>query len=171
MMTNGRSQGGYDINRLYLNQHGQHFIDVAQPFGLALQTDSRNLVAADLDNDGRLDLVVTSINGMLSNRQKLMVFKNNLSASGNWIQIDFRDEPGHRSPIGASAILKNGDRQNMEVNVTGDSFRSQRPNSIRFGLGSVEKVDEVEIRWPGGAITRLTGPQINRTHRVSAPIR
>jgi len=53
--------------------------------------------------------------------------------------------------------------------VTGDSFRSQHPTTLHFGLGEIGKVDAAEIRWPGGAVTRLAGPQINRRHAIRAP--
>jgi len=167
----GLSQGGYDKNRLYLNRGGREFVDIAHLLGVALQADSRNVVAADVDHDGRVDLVVTSIGGTLSTRQTLQIFKNNLEDTGNWIEFDFRDEAGRRSAVGASVLLNADGRQRVEVNVTGDSFRSQRPNSVRFGLGTIKAVESAQIRWPGGALIRIAGPQINQAHSVSAPMR
>jgi hypothetical protein len=54
--------------------------------------------------------------------------------------------------------------------VTGDSFRSQHPLNVHFGLGN-EAAQEIEIKWPGGGVTRLAGPEINRSHAVRAPKR
>ena len=56
---------------------------------------------------------------------------------------------------------------------TGGSVRSQHPLTAHFGLGEVDRVEAVEIRWPGGAVTRLAGPEIelNRAHWINAPER
>ena len=55
--------------------------------------------------------------------------------------------------------------------VTGGSFRSEHPLTARFGLGNADRVESVEIRWPGGAVTRLAEPKINQAHWIGAPKR
>src|SRR5439155_16687413 len=56
----GWSYGGFEKNRLYLNQHGESFVEIGHLAGVALEQDSRNVVADDLDGDGRVDLLVTT---------------------------------------------------------------------------------------------------------------
>jgi hypothetical protein len=165
------SYGGFDKNRLFLNLDGREFISVAHLLGVAFENDSRNLVATDVDSDGRADLIITSQNSLPPVTETIRVFRNELAQQGNWIAFNFRDEPGHRSPIGAQVILQAAGIKKIAALATGDSFRSQSPAAIRFGLGQTQKVDEVEIRWPGGAVTRLAGPEINRVHPISAPTR
>jgi hypothetical protein len=165
------SFGGYDKNRLFLNRNGAEFINVAHLLGVALESDCRNLVAADLNADGRIDLIMTSQHSLAPVTETIRVFQNDLTETGNWIAFAFRDEPGHRSPIGAQVVLQSAGTKKIAALVTGDSFRSQHPAVVRFGLGQTEKVDQAEIRWPGGAVTRIAGPEINRTHAVRAPKR
>src|SRR5207247_10323288 len=56
----GWSFGGYEKNRLYLNQRGGSFLEIGHLMGVALETDSRDVVADDLDGDGRVDLLLTT---------------------------------------------------------------------------------------------------------------
>jgi hypothetical protein len=165
------SYGGYEKNRLYLSRGGTNFNDVAHLLGIAFENDCRNLVAADLDGDGRVDLAFTTEQALPEPKEGLRIFRNAIENHGNWIGFSFREEPGRRSPIGAQVLLNGPGLKKIAAVVTGDSFRSQHPTALHFGLGQVDKVDSAEIRWPGGAITRLAGPQINRTHAVRAPKR
>jgi hypothetical protein len=48
-------------NRLYLNQRGESFVEIGHLAGVALEPDSHNVVAEDLDGDGRVDLLVTTL--------------------------------------------------------------------------------------------------------------
>lgn len=165
------SYGGYEKNRLYLNRGGTNFTDVAHLLGVAIENDCRNLVAADLDGDGRIDLALTTEHAMPAHKEKLRVFRNALAEHGQWIAISFREETGRLSPIGAQVLLSAHGLKKIATIVTGDSFRSQHPATVYFGLGEVAKIDAVEIRWPGGAVTRLAGPQVNQAHVVRAPER
>jgi hypothetical protein len=171
LVKGGLSQGGYDKNRLYLNRAGREFVDVAHLFGVASEEDCRNAMAADFDGDGRADIAFTTTDAWPPFKQRIHVYKNNLSDSANWIGLRFRDEPGHISPVGARATLRVGKTTRVEQYVTGESFRSQHPANIRFGLGQSAQADAIEINWPGGGMTRLAGLEKNRWFEVSAPKR
>ncbi len=162
------SFGGFDKNRFYLNRDGTNFLSAGHLFGLAFEDDCRNLVATDLDADGRVDVVLISQHAGLKPQEKLRVLGNCLPDAGNWIAFEFREEKGRPSPVGVQVRLRAGGRKMVGALVNGDSFRSQHPASVRFGLGKIAAVEEVEIHWPGGAVTRLAGPEINRAHRSDA---
>lgn len=169
------SYGGFEKNRLLLNQNGTDFANVAHLLGVAFEDDCRNLVAADLDGDGKTDLAMTSQHAVPITKEKLRVFRNEIAEQGNWIAFSFREEPGRISPIGttvgATVSLRGARFEKGAAVVTGGSFRSQHPLTARFGLGNADGVETVEIRWPGGAVTHLTGPKINQAHWISAPTR
>ena len=171
------SFGGFDKNRLLLNQTGNQdgrgFVNVAHLFGVALEDDCKNLVAADLNGDGRSDLAMISQHAVPEAHEKLRVFRNEIPEQGNWIAFSFREEPGRVSPIGATITLRAAGFRKVAAIVTGGSFRSQHPLTAHFGLGKADRVEAVEIRWPGGAVTRLAGPEIelNRAHWINAPER
>jgi enediyne biosynthesis protein E4 len=170
------SFGGFEKNRLLLNQNGTGFLNVAHLLGVALEDDCRNLVAADLDGDGgdgRSDLVMISQRAVPKAKETLRIFRNEIAGQGNWIAFSFREEPGRISPIGATVTVRGAGVDKAVAVVTGGSFRSQHPLTARFGLGNADRVETVEIQWPGGAVTRLAGPKIkiNQAHWVNAPER
>jgi len=168
--TRGRgwSYAGYEKNRLYLNQRGAAFVEVGHLMGVALEQDSRNVVADDLDGDGHPDLLVTTLEVWPEVKQTLRVYKNTLNDAGNWIGFRFREEAGI-SPAGVRVALHYDGSGAVRQIVTGDSHRSQHPNTVHFGLGKNDRVDRVEIRWPNGQVVKLREPAVNRYHSIRAP--
>ncbi|MSU21973.1 MAG: CRTAC1 family protein [Pedosphaera sp.] len=162
----GQSYGGYEKNRLYLNQRGASFIEIGHLLGVGMEQDSRNVVSDDLDGDGRIDLLVTSFEAWPEGKQTLRVYKNTLNGSGNWIGFRLREEGDGRSPVGTRLTIRYGDHINVRQIVTGDSYRSQHANTVHFGLGTNSQVDSVEIRWPDGETAVLRDPAVNRYHSV-----
>ncbi|MBM3839560.1 MAG: CRTAC1 family protein [Verrucomicrobia bacterium] len=168
--TRGRgwSYAGYEKNRLYLNQRGELFVEIGHLWGIAMEQDSRNVVADDLDGDGRVDLLVTTLEVWPVARQTLRVFKNMLENGGNWIGFHFREEAG-KTLVGARVTLHYNGREVTRQIVTGDSYRSQHANTVHFGLGTLDRVVRAEIRWPGGKMISLDEPPVNRYHSIPAP--
>jgi hypothetical protein len=166
--TRGRgwSYGGYEKNRLFLNQDGRSFTEAAWLMGVALEEDCRNVVAADLDGDGRVDLLVTTLEVWPETRQTLRVYRNALPDSGNWIGFHLRKEGAGGSPVNARALIRYAGRSAVREIVTGDSFRSQHPDTIHFGIGSADRVESAEIRWPDGQTNLLREPAVNRYHTL-----
>jgi hypothetical protein len=182
----GWSYGGYEKNRLYLNQRGPAhsasgsdpvsskagmgwaFVEIGHLAGVALEQDSRNVVAADLDADGRMDLLVTTLEVWPEAKQILQVFKNTLQDSGHWIGFRFREEGAGKSPVGARVTIHFAGRKATQQIVTGDSHRSQHPNTVHFGLGAAERVERVEISWPNGAVETLSELAADRYYEIKA---
>lgn len=162
----GWSYGGYEKNRLFLNQSGKSFIEMGHLAGVSLEQDSRNVVADDLDGDGRVDLLVTTLAVWPEPKQTLQVFKNELSDPGHWIGFRFREEKGAESPVGASVTIHFDGRSATRQIVNGDSHRSQSANTIHFGIGKEERVESAEIRWADGSSVNLSAPAVNKYHEA-----
>jgi hypothetical protein len=162
----GWSYGGYEKNRLFLNRQAESFIDIGHLAGVSFEQDSRNVVADDLDGDGRVDLLVTTVEVWPEERQTLQVFKNELPDAGHWIGFTLREQGGGGSPVGTRVTISyQGHTATREI-VTGDSHRSQAPNTVHFGLGGVGHVDSAEIEWGGGMKMILHGPAVNAYAKV-----
>jgi enediyne biosynthesis protein E4 len=164
----GWSYGGRERNRLYLNQQGQSFVEAGHLMAVALEEDSRDVVADDLDGDGRMDLLVTTFEAWPRVKQTLRVFKNTLDDGGNWIGFRLREQVG-LSPVGARVTLRYPGGMMVRQMITGDSYRSQHANTVHFGLGKIERVERAEVRWVNGHSLVLDQPAINRYHFVQAP--
>lgn len=165
----GWSYGGYEKNRLFLNQSGKSFIEIGQLAGVALEQDSRNVVGDDLDGDGHVDLVVTTFEVWPKAKQTLQVYKNKLGDGGHWIGFRFREQGAGKSPVGACVTIHYNGRSTTRQIVTGDSHRSQSANTIHFGLGQNERVESAEIRWMDGVSVMLREPAVDEYHKIEEP--
>jgi hypothetical protein len=165
----GWSYGGHEKNRLYLNQLGQSFVEIGHLAGVALEEDSRNVVADDLDGDGGLDLLVTTDEVWPQAQQTLRVYKNALKDCGHWIGFHFREEGAGKSPVGVRVTIRYKNRNATQTVVTGDSHRSQHANTVHFGIGQADQVDVVEIQWANRLILTLREPAVDRYHVIHAP--
>jgi hypothetical protein len=167
----GWSYGGYHKNRLFLNLAAREFIEVGHLFGLALEAPSRNVIADDLDGDGDLDLVVTTFETWPQVRQTLRIFESSLSRRGRWIAFRFRPGPNSVAPFGASLAIEDKHGIQRRFHVTGDSYRSQASPVVRFGLGDVDRVDRLEVSWPGGRRTSIMELAPDHLYELPCPQR
>jgi hypothetical protein len=159
-----QSFGGYDKNRLYLNLGGAGFRDVAHLFGVALEADSRSVVASDLNADGRPDLIVTTADGR-TGRNGLVVFENRLVSSNNWVAVGLSEKTSKRPHVGTRVTIRFGDQLAARHIVTGDSYRGQHPSVVHFGLGS-KIPEEIRVRLPGMEEIKIVRPAVNRVHQI-----
>ncbi|RME89978.1 MAG: CRTAC1 family protein, partial [Verrucomicrobia bacterium] len=163
----GMSYGGYEKNRLYLNLGGQGFLEAGWLLGVAVEEDSRNVVAADLDGDGRQDLIVTTFEAWPETRQTIRIFRNETPATGHWLAVDLHPAGSGESPVGAVVTLARPNGLDRRWIVTGDSHRSQHPPVAHFGLGGETNVVSVEVRFTSGRTVRIDRPAVDRVHRVA----
>ena len=163
--ADGASYGGWQQSQLRLNLGDADFPEVAWLLGVAVPDDCRNLVAEDLDGDGRLDLILTTSAAWPTRKQRLLVFHNELERGSNAHWIGFRLDGHGRSPVGARVELIDTAGQQTRWILAGDSFRSQSSGRAHFGLGSAQP-KEARIVWPNGTVTRLANPAADRWHVV-----
>jgi hypothetical protein len=162
------SWDGYQKNHLLMNLRGEGFVDVAFLLGIADQFDSRSAVSADLDRDGRVDLLVTEHLG--TEGEKLHIYRNLLDTGNDWIGVDLRESGKGKSPIGVSVSVRTTDRTHVGRVVTGESLMAQHAATLHFGLGTAERVESIEVRWPNGAKRVLRDPEPKQYHLVMAPL-
>ncbi|MFO1500488.1 MAG: CRTAC1 family protein [Verrucomicrobiota bacterium] len=162
----GMSYGGYEKNRLYWNQGGQTFIEIGYLMGVALEQDSRNVLTDDLDGDGRMDLLVTTFEVWPEVKQTLRVYRNELMSDQHWIGFRLREQGSGISPAGARITIEFNGRRAVRSIAAGDSYRSQQPAAVHFGLGDKAEVDQAEIRWANGAVMVIKHPLADRQHAV-----
>ncbi|HEX5476033.1 MAG TPA: ASPIC/UnbV domain-containing protein, partial [Vicinamibacterales bacterium] len=128
------------------------------PGGLAL--NGRGLAAADVDNDGRMDVAVNTIGGRL-------VLLQPTGRSGHWLDVALsRFSPG----AVVTAVLPGGRRVSRTVQA-GSSYLSSEDPRVHLGLGSAARISRLVVQYPWGARTVLRNVRPDRVVEVAAPRR
>ncbi|MEX2185551.1 MAG: CRTAC1 family protein [Pirellulales bacterium] len=167
LRTRQESLNGFQTNALLLNRGDKGFLDVAYAVGVASQDDGRTALAGDIDNDGRVDLLLLTlkiVDG--AQRETLYVLRNTLQGTGHWIGVRLGNSPSGRSPIGAKVTLTQNGKQRTAVVATGQSQAVQLGPVVHFGLGATSSLDKLEVRWPDGEVESLNQPAVDRYHDV-----
>jgi enediyne biosynthesis protein E4 len=147
---------------LYRNNGHGIFENVSDKLGLDLQLPrvSRGAAVGDFDNDGDLDILVSN------NGQAPQLFENENETSNHWLQIDLEGTRSNRDGVGARVKVVCGDLILYDQRKGGMSYQSAQSPRLHFGLGSREKVDSIEIHWPGGTVDKLQSIEANQIIRV-----
>jgi enediyne biosynthesis protein E4 len=141
---------GNETNRVYLNAGRDGFKDIAQAVGLRDTANTRGVAAADLDNDGDADLVITDQFGAPK------VYENLLPGDRDWLGLDLRGGEGcNADAVGTKLWIAYGPeaarkRQYREVRL-GNGFSAQGDRRIVFGMGMRGSGvnPEVTVQWCG----------------------
>jgi hypothetical protein len=155
----GDHWGAYaERNQLLANDGSGHFIDIS-PGNHALcgtPNVARGLAVGDIDGDGALDLVLTTVGG------RARVLRNVTPNRGHWLKIKAIDKSGKRDALGAEVAVKAGGRNLVRVVRTADSYFSASDGVAHFGLGKAETYEEVVVAWPDGRRERFGGGKADR---------
>ena len=161
----GASAGYRQPKLLYRNRGDGTFDEVSRQFGAVMteKTVSRGLAVGDLDNDGRLDVVVSDLDG------PVQVLRNELPDVGGWLSVRLAGKPGNTPALGAVVRVKAGPLSMSRFVRSGTSYISQDDLRQHFGLGARSQADLVEVRWPDGTLTKLENVAANRVLVVKQP--
>ena len=149
-------------NQLFMNDGNAHFRDISPGNRAFCDTPavSRGLVWGDLDGDGRVDLISTEIAG------PARFYRNVAPRRGNWLSVRAFDPALHRDAYGAVVTVRTGSRRRVGLINPGQSCLSSGDPRAHFGLGPVERVDEVRVDWPDGQSEVFPGTAVNRALRL-----
>ncbi len=138
---------------------------MAAQFGPVLTEErvSRGLAVGDLDNDGRLDVVINNLDGAPQ------VLHNELAEVGNWLLVKVKGKGQNTDAIGAIVTARAGKRIQMRLVQSGTSYLSQDDTRQHFGLGAEKQADVVEVRWPDGTTTKLENVKANQIVQIEQP--
>ena len=148
-----------DPNNLLMQQPDGTFAERADVAGIATTERSRGAGIADLNGDGRLDLVV------VNRRAPLEIWENATEGAGNWLAIDLRQDAPNVHAVGAFVELRiDGVVQTREVTVGGGHVSGSLV-PLHFGLGSAARA-ELRVIWPDGSVDDWRPVTAGAVHRV-----
>jgi hypothetical protein len=147
------------------NENGGKFVDISAGAGEVFRQKwvGRGLATGDIDNDGRMDAVITSNDG------PVWVLRNETQTANHWISIKLAGVKSNRDGIGAQIeITADAGKQYATVTTSG-SYQSSSDRRVHFGLGSSTFVKLIRIRWPSGIVQTLQDTKADQFLTVTEP--
>ena len=160
LIRSDNSWSGRERNVALANNHDGTFTEVSGAVGLDFLEDGRSFAVADLDGDGRLEVVVKNRNG-----PQLRILHNALVDLGDSIAFRLRGTKSNRDAIGACITLMTGDLRQTKYLQAGSGFLAQHSKELFFGLGKVRAEITATVRWPSGTMQHFSG--LPRNSRVT----
>jgi hypothetical protein len=142
----------YAERSLVLRNRGDGtFADVTASAGepLAARRVGRGAAFGDYDDDGRVDVVISTVN------DRAVLLHNESGAGNHWLTVKLVGTRANRDAIGARVTARAGASTQVQEVHGGASYLSQSDLRAHFGLGSLVRVASLEVRWPGGATERF----------------
>jgi hypothetical protein len=138
--------------QLFLGGTDGRLKDVGGRAGPPFQAErlGRALAVGDLDNDGRLDLLMACLDAPL-------VYAHNRTAGGHSLTLRLEGTASNRDAVGARVTVTAGGRPRVAWRIGGGSYEAAGDPRVHFGLGDADRVESVEVRWPSGRVDRF-GP-------------
>jgi hypothetical protein len=139
-------------NQLFRNRGaapaGARFEDVSAATGIAARRAvSRGAAFGDFNNDGRTDILVSTLRG------PPMLLRNDCAPGAHWLQLRLRAARGNPQAVGAIVTLTAGGVTQRRDLRAGGSYASSNDLRPLFGLGGATRVERLRIRWPSGQVT------------------
>jgi hypothetical protein len=171
---------GHDLDTVELNYPNLHyrepmlllrnttkdFVDVSADSGAIFHQRwlGRGLATGDIDNDGRVDALVTT------NEGPVYVLRNETLTQNHWLTLKLVGHKSNRDAIGAEARLVTANGPQFATVSTAGSYLSSSDKRIHFGLGAELTAQSIEIRWPSGIRQTLKNVRCDQVLQVDEPI-
>ncbi|MDQ3804419.1 MAG: CRTAC1 family protein [Acidobacteriota bacterium] len=145
-------------NFVHRNLRNGTFAEVAEQLGapFAEKRAARGAAFGDLDNDGDVDIVINNLGGAAQ------LLRNDGGNANHSVLIETVGVKSNRGGVGARVKVVSGDLAQKDEVRSGDSYLSQSDPRLHFGLEGRTKIDLIEVRWPSGAVDRITDARPNR---------
>jgi hypothetical protein len=144
---------------------GQRFVDISAESGTVFQQPwaSRGMAIGDIDNDGRLDAVVTENDGPVH------ILRNDTDTHNHWLTLNLVGHKSNRDAIGAEVKIMTAQGKQQATVSTCGSYLSSGDKRVHFGLGVQLSVKEIDIRWPSGIRQTLYDVKGDQILRIDEP--
>jgi hypothetical protein len=155
----------YKEPMLLVRNVGGKFVDVSSISGDIFNEAwvGRGMAIGDIDNDGRIDAVVSTNGGPAH------VLLNRTVTDNHWITLHLTGHKSNRDGIGALVKLTTAQGSQWVTLTTSSGYLSSSDPRVHFGMGPSEVADSIEIRWPSGIVQTLTNVKGDRQVQVDEP--
>src|SRR5258708_1395597 len=155
----------YKEPMLLLRNTGTAFVDVSAQSGSVFQQRwlGRGLAVGDIDNDGRIDVVVSTNDGPAH------ILHNETPAQNHWLTLNLVGHKSNRDAIGAEVQLTTAKGSQFATVTTTGSYLSSSDKRVHFGLGPETTAQSLEIRWPSGLQQKLSNLRADQILQIDEP--
>jgi len=153
------SWSGRERNVFYVNNRNGTFAEVSGLVGMDFPDDSRAFALADLDHDGRLEVILKN-----RNAPQLRILRNAMKELGHSIVFRLRGHKSNHDAIGASVTVEIAGHRQTKYLQAGSGFLSQHSKELFFGIGKSQGPVRASIRWPSGLVQTFENLPVN--HRI-----
>jgi hypothetical protein len=153
------ASAGYQQRKLfYRNRRDGSFEEIGESLGPAFTElrVNRGLALGDLDNDGRLDVVMHDLDNLPQ------ILHNQVESPGNWLLVKLEGKGKLTDAIGSEITVRAGELTMKRVIRSGSAYLSQEDMRQHFGLGDAVAADSIEVRWPDGSTSQVEGVDANQ---------
>ena len=157
LVRSDNSWNGLERNVVFVNHGDGNFSEASAVLGLDCIEDGRSFALADIDHDGRLEVIVKN-----RNAPQLRVLRNAMTEIGDSIVLRLRGHKSNRDAIGATVTLHCGDLTQTRYLQAGTGFLGQHSKEMHFGLGKTVGTAKATVRWPSGLVQSFEGLQRNQ---------
>jgi len=150
---------------LLVRNTGNGFIDVSADSGAVFRQSwlGRGLAIGDIDNDGRVDVVVATNDGPAH------VLHNETPTQNHWLILKLVGHKSNRDAIGAAVKLVTSKSSQFATVTTAGSYLSSSDKRVHFGLGPETSAQSIEIRWPSGTTQTLKNISADQILQIDEP--
>ena len=159
LIRSDRSWNAYERNVMFANNRDGTFSEVSGVVGLDFLEDSRSFALADIDHDGRLEVILKN-----RNAPQLRILHNAMRDIGQSIAFRLRGHTSNRDAIGAAITIESGTLRQTKYLQAGTGFLAQHSKEVFFGVGKPEGTIRATVRWPSGASQQFEHLPVN--HRI-----
>ena len=155
----------YKEPMLLARNTGHGFVDVSAISGDVFKQAwvSRGMAIGDLDNDGRVDAVVSTNGGPLH------ILHNETATANHWLTLYLVGHKSNRDAIGAEIKVTTSKGVQLDTVSTAGGYLSSNDKRAYFGLGSDSEAKQVEIHWPSGIVQKLEHVKADQIMKVDEP--
>ncbi len=150
---------GFARNVMFANNRNGTFSEISGPAGLDFIDDSRSFTLADIDHDGRLEVVLKN-----RNSPQVRILRNAMREIGHSISFWLKGTKSNRDAIGVAVTVEAGSLRQTKYLQAGSGFLSQHSKELFFGLGKMEVGIRATVHWPSGLVQQFENIPVN--HRI-----